>query len=392
MNPSRLAAYATARNLRYGWRTRSVPWVLDLTDPDAPRFSAHGRTETVPYARRSGTGAAPRPGCDSVDYLTGRHRGAWTALLADFAAGCDGRAARAVRAALDTGALGRLEPPPSAKPSDLVVLRAGGHLLHHDPEIADFWQARLRAGLDSGTRGVCLSCGTTAPLARLIPAYLPSAAFGQSSAGDMALYPAGNGRGGVMGACLDCACALGAALPALAYDPEHHHLTRDGRLLLWWSPDAAEVLPVGRLLAHPDPAELESAPDQGHLCAMLLQPNTGRIGLGWFLDEPARAVADRIRRWYDAIGVYDGWTDTTYMPGIPHMHSRLGKWQPATRTYQTPSPTAPESGLWTAALSGHRPRQYGLAALTATRRDNRVCKGRTALLQLWPGVPETPAP
>jgi len=215
---------------------------------------------------------------------------------------------------------------------------------------------RAPPGCSRRTNGVC---GTGASLARLIPAYLPPHAFGQTTSGDLSLYPAGHSRSGTMGACLDCACALGAALPALAYDPDHHHLTRDGRLLLWWSPNTAEVLPAGRLLARPDPDVLESAPTQGHLCAMLLHPNTGRIRLSWFLDEPARTIADRIHAWYDAIGVYDGWTDTTHITGIPELHAQLGRWRPSTRTYQTPSVTAPESGLWTAALSGYAPRQYG---------------------------------
>ncbi|RNF86761.1 type I-C CRISPR-associated protein Cas8c/Csd1 [Streptomyces botrytidirepellens] len=386
MNLARLAAYATDRRLVYGWRRRYVPWVLDITDPHDPRFTPHGSHEDVPYVRRSGKGSAPRPGCDTLDYLIGRHHDAWTDQLRRFAEHDDGPGARAARTALDAGILTSLVPPPSSKPSDLVVLRASGQLIHQDPGLARFWEAQLRTGLDAGLHGVCLCCaGTAAPLARLVPAYLPPSAFRQNGAGDLALYPASKNRPGTspVPVCLDCACALGAALPDLAGRPDHHHRTQEGTLLLWWGLDGAGDFPLGALLTHPDPAALAAAPTSGRLCAMLLKPATGRIALTWFLDEPTRTVLDRIRHWYDTTGVYDGWSDTIRLTGIPSMHHQLGRWNPRTRTYQHLSPTTPpESGLWTAALSGHLPHQHARAALTATRRDNRVSTGRTALLQL----------
>jgi hypothetical protein len=380
-----LAAYATATGLTYGWRRRRVEWALDITDPQAPRLEPHGHYENTPYVRRSGTGASPRPGCDTLDYLTGRHRVAWMDQFRDFAVAEYGPAAQAARAALEAGALSSVLPPENSAPSDLVALRANGQLLHQDPGLARFWQTLVHAGLDSGSRGLCLSCASVAPLARLIPAYLPPRAFGATGAGDLALFPASRNRAGAdpVPVCLECACAAGAALPALANDPDHHHRTHDGHLLLWWNPEAANALPLGQLLTQPDRDALATASTDGRLSVMLLQAVTGRISIIWLLDEPVSVLHTRIQNWYNATGVYDGWDDSTKLTGIPSMHAQLGRYNPRTRTYDHRRVSAPEGGLWAAALFGEPPHLHAQAALAATHRDNRVNKGRTGLLQLW---------
>jgi CRISPR-associated protein Csd1 len=382
-----LATYAATAGLTYGWRRRRVAWVLDITDPQAPRIEPHGHLENTPYVRRSGPKPSPRPACDTVDYLTGRHRTAWINQLRDFAETDHGPAARAARNALVAGALDLVPAPDGAAPSDLVALRANGQLLHQDPALARFWQALLRAGLASGSQGWCLSCAALAPLARLIPAYLPPHAFGATGAGDLALFPSAGNRAGAdpVPVCLECACAAGAALPALADMPDRCHRTHDGRLLLWWNPDATTAYPLGRLLAEPDRDALAAAGTDGRLCVMLLQPVTGRISINWHLDEPADVLHRRIHHWYDATGVYNGWDDSTTLTGIPAMHAQLGRWEPRTHTYDRRRVTAPEGGLWAAALFGQIPRLHAQAALIATRRDNRISAGRVGLLQLWTG-------
>ncbi|MBZ3916682.1 type I-C CRISPR-associated protein Cas8c/Csd1 [Streptomyces acidiscabies] len=400
MNLARLVRYATDRNLAYGWRRRRVPWVLDITDPHAPAFTPYGETEEVPYVRRSGTGSAPRPGCDNLEYLMGRHKDAWRDQIASFTDQDDGPAARDLRAALDAGVFTALAPPPGSKPADLVVLRARGGFLHNDPGLRRFWQDRLRAGLDSGLSGVCLGCGGTGvPLARLVPAYLPPSAFGQSGSGDLAMYPSGPERSGSrsgaasMPVCLDCACALGAALPSLAGGPGHHHRTREGKLLLWWGLDGAGDIDLSRLLTRPDRADLDAVPSGGRMCVMLLQPVNGRISPIWYLDEPTQTVLDRIRRWYDRTGVLDGWSDTVELTGIPVMHAQLERWNPATKTYKSrPSLLPSEADLWETALSGQPRPGYANTVLIAIRGDGRISTGRTALLQYCQSDTALPAP
>lgn len=378
MNPALLASYSTAHGLEYGWRPRAVTWLLDITDPANPVFVPHGEREVVPYVRRSGPVAAPRPGCDSLEYLTGRHQQPWRDMQAAAIAGSAALSSREVVAAV-TG----LEPPAKAKGTDLVALRSHGMLLHENPNLRGFWRDHVRAGLNSGRRGLCLCCGEAGPLARLIPAYLPPAVFNQQGSGDLALYPTTRERGtGSASTCVGCACALGAALPALAGDQEHRHRTREGDLLLWWDPDGGPAYPLGPLLDAPDQDALAAVPLQGRVCAMLLRAYNGRMALIWHLTEPTRTVHERIIAWHRAAEVHDTFLGRTRVLAISAMHAQLGLWNDARGTYQPPRTSPPESDLWIAALSGNRPARHAHAALMAIRRDARVSMGRTALLQL----------
>ncbi|MGV9386649.1 type I-C CRISPR-associated protein Cas8c/Csd1 [Nonomuraea sp. NPDC003707] len=381
-----LAAYARQEHLRYGWRRRTIAWVLDISHPAVPVWERYGKAESVPYVRRSGAGAWPRPACDSLDYLTGRHREAWLEMMSRYARSRVEDEAVATGAAL--GALAALGPPAGAAKGDLVAVRAHGRFVHGAPGLAAFWDAHLRADLDSGQRGVCVCCGQVEPLARLIPAYIPPHVFGHRGSGDMALAPTGaaTGKGARAGQALvgvDCAVAAGAALPALALHPGHRHRTVDGELVLWWTLGGPQV-PLGDLLDRPDRGRLADVDASGQVCALVLKPSgAGRIASRWLMHEPAGVVRDRVAAWYGAIAVETGFEDEAQLFSLAALYAQLGTWNKATGTYGRHRDRAPESGLWIAALSGRPAPGYAYAAISACHRDSRVPFGRVALIQAF---------
>ncbi|MCA2229616.1 type I-C CRISPR-associated protein Cas8c/Csd1 [Nonomuraea aurantiaca] len=376
-----LAAHARQENLRYGWRRRTIAWLLDITDPTSPVWEKYGQAEEVPYVRRSGSGAWPRPACDTIDYLTCRYRAAWLKMMADYA-----QSAHDEHVAAALGALATLDPPPGAVKGDLAAVRASGRFIHETSGLAAFWNDTQRAGLDSGKRGVCVSCGQVAQLARLIPAYIPPAAFGGRGSGDMALAPTSagkSGRGGQALLCLDCAIAFGAALPTLAQHPRHHHVTAvDGEMVMWWTLGGPQF-PLGDLLNKPHAGGLTNVDVSGRVCLLVLKPSgAGRIAIRWGMQEPAAVVRDRVAAWYDVITVETGYDSRLF--GITALYGQLGRWNKATGTYSDlPRDRMPESGLWIAALSGRPAPGYAYAAINACRRDGRVSFGRTALIQAF---------
>lgn len=381
-----LAAHARSRNLRYGWRRRTVTWRLDLTDPRTPQVTPHGELELVPYVRRSGPGAQPRP-VDNVDYLVGRHAAAWKQVAIEAADGSTHPVARAVPRADLSQAIW----PAAIKPADVVAITAHGQWWHEDPALHAWWEQRLRDGLAAGSTDLCLACGGVGELARLVPAYLPPVAFGTTGTGDLSLLPTPTGsaaRGRKTSAaqvCVDCAMGVGAAVAHLVDDPDHHRRLPGAGLLLWWASDGP-LVPVGRLLAEPSREELHRAAGEGWMCVLLLTARAkGRISVQRWWRLPTSSLVGRIAAWYDRIEVVDHHTGEVRLHGIPALHAQaVGRWDAQAKAYRQPRTSSlREEELWMAALEGYPPRRHAHAALTA--RDNRVSAGRVALIQAGRG-------
>ncbi|MFB7763623.1 type I-C CRISPR-associated protein Cas8c/Csd1 [Streptomyces xiamenensis] len=390
MNPMHLAQFATARGLRYGWRQRRLEWLLDVTDGQLTLRPAEGHAAALaPYVRRSGTGLAPRPATDTLAYLTGKGARVWREATLEALAGSPSLAAGHARQVLSTADLRHLSVPDRARPHDIVALTAHGQLLHEDPALTAWWAQRVREDLGAGEEGLCIACGEVGSLARLIPAYIPSARFGIRTAGDLALYPtaklgapshARKAGGHLM--CVHCAERIGAAVTALSESQDHHHMIGTDTMLLWWRPDGGTPLPLARLLTRPDPAALAGLDLSGRHCALLLTGVSGRLSWRHFWDEPAAETAVRISDWYDRTAIYDGARGDTTHYGISMLHrAATDRWQPRTEEY-TPAPSSiGPLELWTAALNGSLPREHGEAALAAIRADAQVSGPRVAIIR-----------
>lgn len=387
MNPARMADFARARNLAYGWRDRDLAWALDVTDPDAPRLERYELRVRAPYIRRSGTGAVPRPAVDTLDYVVGRHRAVWSQMMSSCVEASVRPVGAALREALHAGRVESLELPADAAPTELCGVRANGRWLHEDPGLASWWEAHLRADLSTSRDGVCLCCGRVGELARLVPAYLPTAIFGRPSAAEAALFPVPKGPAARDGAgappvCVDCAMDLGAALPALAGSQWHRHrMGADHALLLWWDPSGAFPLPLGRLLewAKPAPKAWEGGE---RLCVLLLTCRSGgRITPARFWDLPTEQVLERVRTWQERATTIDSWSTQPRLHGLSalHLHA-VGRWVEESETYVRPRQAVlREEELWCAVLDGRRPVRHAQAAERASNHG-RVSAQQVALI------------
>jgi CRISPR-associated protein Csd1 len=387
MNPARMADFARARKLAYGWRDRSLAWALDVTDPGAPRLDRCAVRVRAPYIRRSGSGASPRPAVDTLDYVVGSRRAAWETTMLSCARASQDPVATRLSQALQTGRVASLGLPAHAAPAELCGVRSQGRWLHEEPDLGSWWGSRLRADLGAGRDGVCLCCGRVGELARLVPAYLPTAAFDRPSAADAALFPvpkgaAARGGAGAPPVCVDCAMALGAALPALAGSREHRHrMGADHALLLWWDPSGGEPLPLGRLLEEDEPAP-ESWAGGEELCVLLLTCRSGgRITPARFWDLPAEQALGRVRAWQERIASDDGYLAGSRSRGLSALHCQaVGRWDEAKEAYVRPrEAVVREEELWCAVLDGHRPIRHARAAERAMG-DGRISAGRVALI------------
>ncbi|MFB7763507.1 type I-C CRISPR-associated protein Cas8c/Csd1 [Streptomyces xiamenensis] len=393
MDPFLLASWARSRGTLHGWRRRRVAWALDVTDPGRPVLVAQDWTRPVPYTRRS-SAVAPRPAVDNAAYVAGRHRGAWGEMMRTATEGSSHPAATALMSALGAGALEAVGITGTVPAGDLIAVRAHGQWLHEDPVLIDAWDAHLAASLASAETDVCLCCGDTGRLARIVPAALAPTVFGQRGAGDLVLYPTprtdkGRSAAARTGAgrtaslmCVGCAMDVAAALTDLAEDPAHHYcIPESGSLLLWWDPSGKPSLPLRDLLVRNDPDPAPLYRKGGRLCAMMLSAaSPGRLTMNAFWNEPVSIMAQRIRQWRSATAIPAGENVRNY--GLPLLHHQLGRWDRRAKTIvPRPFQRLRERELWIAVLSGLPPRQHSLAAKEAIRRDGQELLGRQALVR-----------
>ncbi len=353
------------------YRTKQIHWVLDL-DKDgtatlkdlrvSPKNRDQARTMPVPYAQRSGTKVPPYMLVDTAEFVlgvpkadktnpptdkareeAGRRHAAYRDLALHWAQDRkDNPGATALRSYFAGGGPAGLDIPDEVQAKDTVAVMVATRWLHEEPTVKTTWASvvRERKGGSGDRPGLCLVCGTTAPLLATIPEPVKKGAVptsGGSNEGQLvSINKAAQGRDGKTQLvntpiCHRCGGRAMAVLNHLLASDNHSRRFRDDGVMVWWTrqdgDDSAMALLFGNA---PDPADiahlidsLDNSPtphtaqrvvdDEFH--ALTLGLNNARLVVRDWIDIPLTDLKATVAAWYKDHGVYDGWNGTTrYVP------------------------------------------------------------------------------
>ncbi|MCW8219876.1 type I-C CRISPR-associated protein Cas8c/Csd1 [Streptomyces griseolus] len=353
------------------YRPKQIHWVLDL-DKDGTatlrdlRVSAknrdQARTMPVPYAQRSGTKVPPymlvdtaefvlgvpkadktNPPTDKAQEEAGRRHAAYRDLALLWAQDRkDDPGATALRSYFASGGPAGLDIPDEVQAKDTVAVMVATRWLHEEPTVKTTWASVVveRKGGADDRPGLCLVCGTTAPLLATIPEPVKKGAVptnGGSNEGQLvSINKAAQGRDGKTQLvntpiCHRCGGRAMAVLNHLLASDNHSRRFRDDGVMVWWTRQAGDDSAMALLFGNaPDPADiahlidsLDNSPtphtaqrvedDEFH--ALTLGLNNARLVVRDWIDIPLTDLKATVAAWYKDHGVYDGWKGTTrYVP------------------------------------------------------------------------------
>jgi CRISPR-associated protein Csd1 len=260
------------------------------------------------------------------------------------------------------------------KPSDLVALRAGGHIFPFEkPGARSFWADHLERACCKGT-GFCAICGARRPLMRILPWQVaffgyscPISSFNRSAFDSFCKSQTGNSP-----MCFLCASKASQLLQHLVQDSHHSAvLSKDeskgegkaplrNQLAVFWlkhdthqtgghggsmidldallkvpldakpalTPPPAEVGQVKSLINMPwNPERGALRLDDNSFYLAVLSPNKSRLVVREWIEETARTVVERMSAFVDAASIVNSDGTEVVFPTIPTILEKLKPWK-----------------------------------------------------------------
>jgi CRISPR-associated protein Csd1 len=416
------------------YRSRPVRWGVLLKPDGTPAISRlddrsdaehpSGGQLAVPYVNRSGIRPPPMLLADDLRYVLGfspddperahgdcdRRNSEFIALVNAWRDSApDDPAASAIALFYERGFHRELQPPDSAKPTDVAAIMIDAEWAHDRLSAAEFWAGVVRGRKSSDSTGLCLVCGQARPLLSTIPEMVKSGLIpaGSGRGRDAALVSVNNsaqGRGGKLQlasapVCDQCGSAAMSGLNSLLADNTARQRTADS-VLTWWVRDGRR-LPMMQWLNEPKPGQVEQffkefrAPSRtgpppgfspGAFCSVTLSVNQARVVVRDWLEVPLSEVQRHLAAWDADHQVSDLWKDGPRLVPLWLMAASAGRWgteQGQDRYIRSFTPDGCERDLWHAALRGTPPPAYLLPHLMhRIRADRHVDLPRAALLRL----------
>ncbi|GAA2058221.1 type I-C CRISPR-associated protein Cas8c/Csd1 [Streptomyces cheonanensis] len=422
------------------YREKTVHWVLRIAEdgrsaevqgegPLPPKRRAEALIEQVPHVQRSGTKVPPYLLVDTAEFVlqvpksaTGeaeeekaaaeaeRRHAAWRELALAWARRApDDPAAVALHTYLTHPGTSRAVVPERVEAKDMVAVRVGPQWLHALPSVQEHWagEVRRRKGDRTERSGLCLVCGTHAPLLSTIPEPIKKGAVptaGGSNEGQLiSINATAQGRQGITQLantpiCHTCGGRAMASLNHLLASDRHSRRFRDHGALVWWtrhgtSDDEIDALmndeadegvvarAIDSIQDRPTPYAVEAV-DADLFYGLTLGLNNARIVVRDWIDVPVPALRANWGRWFAEHGLFDGWTGRTQWAPIWRMAQACGRFDGA-RYVKDSVPRGLEHGFLHAALRGlPLPARTLPLVLQRIQADRRIDLPRAALLRL----------
>jgi CRISPR-associated protein Csd1 len=436
---SRLVEYAAAADaMPPYYQPQKVRWVLELNGDGSPRSTAltsladpddpprkNGITHVVPSITKT-SAIAPRIAADTPEYLLGwvpaggnpervrRAHAAFREQTSEWAAADPDGPALALHRFLSGGHVRQLAMPDGWGRGDLVAVRVHGErtvFLHETASARRFWATVAYGRKGSGVTGVCLVCGSIAPLLKTIPQPLPARLVpgATQNASLVSVNRAAHGFGLQeqlvhTPICVTCGLAAMTALESLLSDQWRSTLTGQDTRLAWWVTGGTDftIDPLDNPRPQPEqvtrmlgsaargkqPTTLDNE-DLATFCAVAIGGNISRVIVREWIELPLGRVQHNLASWFADHQMTDFWDQETRYTGIRQLARVTGRWLPDRNTYAkpgTPGEHRPK-GVYQALLRSALLRQPLPPKLLAhlihrIRADQHLDTERAALIRL----------
>jgi CRISPR-associated protein Csd1 len=263
------------RNLVFQWQLRLDTDGRPVTDrletlmqPDA-KGRLRGAEHVVPAMVRT-VGVAPNLAADDVQYVLGwvdkdakpdrvaQCHAAFVDLTDRWAASAEGRGdptAQALARFYRSGALAQLRQEPDVAAKHRVLITLGGIHAYQAPSVMPFWSAEVARRKGGTSAGLCLVCGSVAPLLDTLPSKVPSRLVPGAS-NDAALVSINERvfgydlttQLGCSPICIPCGESVSAGLVRVLSSPHTASYGGQDSRLAWWVTQPTEVDPMVVLL------------------------------------------------------------------------------------------------------------------------------------------------
>ena len=225
------------------------------------------------------SGASPMLACDDIAYVLGWPDDGVSALKAaerhelfinltrqwaESVDAADDPVPKAVLNFLTSGGPESLVKPESWAAKDGVLITVDGRHAHLAPSVAGFWTTYVTEKIVSGHCGLCLVCGLTGDLVKMLPQNVKGAFVpGGQSTGVAPIsvnkapfgYQLETGLGHLP-ICMACALAIPTALNTLLGDQNRVHRA-DGSRTTWWVDGESTFDPMTAVEAPPSDADIK---------------------------------------------------------------------------------------------------------------------------------------
>ncbi|WP_030106669.1 type I-C CRISPR-associated protein Cas8c/Csd1 [Actinoalloteichus caeruleus] len=398
------------------------PLLTRVTDPAATR-PGRGVSRQVPAVVRT-VGISPNLAADDIQYVLGwadektkperaaSCHAAFVDLVTRWAAdpaAQDDTLARAVAAFYQQNGPHRVAEPEGWTSKQGVLLVVDGVPATEAPSVVPFWStevARRKAG--GAATGLCLSCGTVAPLVDTVPGKVPKKLVPGAS-NDAALVSVNERVFGYQlttglthtPLCMVCADSMTTGLVAVLSSDHTSSYARQDSKLAWWYSGPPETDWMAQL-EQPDPSavsRLLTSPHEGKAVAnggkdltrfhaLTVSGNIARIMVRDWVEMPLPELERNIRSWFEDIEIVRArghdrplrlWT----------LVLATGRWQPKLKAYAemgSKSSRRPErlhrQLVATALRNTPPPPELRHQLLARITNDGRVDAYRAALLRL----------
>ena len=446
----RLAEYAARNGGTVPFhRSRLLSWSLDLDDKGRPLSNSvqplalpddtagkrlTGVPHTVPSTVRT-AGVAANLAADDVQYVLG-----WgdadskparvaqclqafadlTQRWADSDAGRTDDIAQAVAAFYRSGALASLTRPPDCAAKHGVLITVGGRPVYQAPSVVEFWSTEVARRKGGGSSGLCLVCGTMAPLLDTVPGKVPSRlvpgttndaalvsvnerVFGYDLTTQLACSPV----------CISCGEAVAAGLAGVLGS---RHSTayggQDSRTAWWVTQDSP--FDVMTMLERPDPDDVNRllrsvrtgqrpAAVDGSFFSLTVGGNVARVMVRSWVEMPLPQVESNVADWFDDLDMTPLWPEGRRQHSLGALTLAAGRWLRDRKRYAefgakgADRPDGVHRDLLRVALYGHvLPPSLLIHLIHRVHTDGHLDDARAALLRLAllrsPTISENPMP
>ncbi|WP_016696750.1 type I-C CRISPR-associated protein Cas8c/Csd1 [Actinoalloteichus spitiensis] len=398
------------------------PLLTRVTDPAATR-PGRGVVRQVPAVVRTGNLDA-NLGADDVQYVLGwadektkperaaSCHAAFVDLVTRWAAdpaAQDDTLAQAVATFYQQDGPHRVAEPEGWRSKQGVLLVVDGVPATEAPSVVPFWSTEVaRRKARGGATGLCLSCGTVAPLANTVPGTVPKKLV-PGAANDAALVSVNKRVFGYQltkglthtPLCMVCADSMTTGLVAVLSSDHTSSYARQDSKLAWWYSGPPETDWMAQL-ERPDPSavsRLLTSPHEGKAVAnggkdltrfhaLTVSGNNARIMVRDWVEMPLPELERNIRSWFEDIEIVRSPGDDRPL-GLWTLVLATGRWQPQLKAYaEMGSKSSRRSErlhrqlVATALRNASPPPELRHQLLARITNDGRVDAYRAALLRL----------
>lgn len=250
-----------------------------------------------------------------------------------------------------SGGPAMLERPDHVTAKQRVVLAVDGEPVCEAPSVVPFWTAEIIRRKGTGKQGLCLVCGATGALMRMVPGSVSSGLV--PGAESQAALLSVNQR--VYGydlseqlehvpVCVDCCDAIPKALDDVLSST--HTFGRRGQdsRTAWWCVKPQLSAPIDDL-EDPKPSTInellasmweEAGPEQaiqlddeelGQFCSVTVGGNQGRIVVQDWVDIPLTRLRNNLGHWFCDQEIQPQWPDGAEYHGLSALARAFGRWE-----------------------------------------------------------------